>query len=140
MPISIRNKWLMEIKLPFSYFSVFIDSDSPNQTLEKKSGQLGDSNQTFVSVALNSEFSIDLYNKTFVLCSRYGLILLRILSFWPAFLQMFLIWVWKFMFLSNVIPRISTSLLFFILKSLKCKFSVSSIFWPMHIKPVFFWV
>ena len=71
----------MEIKLPFSYFSVFIDSDSPNQTLEKKSGQLGDSNQTFVSVALNSEFSIDLYNKTFVLCSRYGLILLRILSF-----------------------------------------------------------
>ena len=140
MPISIRNKWLMEIKLPFSYFSVFIDSDSPNQTLEKKSGQLGDSNQTFVSVALNSEFSIDLYNKTFVLCSRYGLILLRILSFWPAFLQMFLIWVWKFMFLSNVIPRISTSLLFFILKSLKCKFSASSIFWPMHIKSVFFWV
>ena len=140
MPISIRNKWLMGIKLPFSYFSVFIDSDSPNQTLEKKSGQLGDSNQTFVSVALNSEFSIDLYNKTFVLCSRYGLILLRILSFWPAFLQMFLIWVWKFMFLSNVIPRISTSLLFFILKSLKCKFSASSIFWPMHVKPVFFWV
>ena len=35
------------------------------------------------------------------------------------FLQIFLIWVWKFMFLSNVIPRISTSLLFFISKLLK---------------------
>ena len=37
-----------------------------------------------------------------------------------------------------VIPRIFTSLLFFILKSLKCKFSASSIFWPMHIKASFF--
>ena len=51
-PISITNKWLMGIKLSFSFFSVFINANNPTRTLEQKLGRLGDANQTFVSVAL----------------------------------------------------------------------------------------
>ena len=36
----------MRIKLPFSYFPVFIGTDSPTRAFEQKSGQSGDANQT----------------------------------------------------------------------------------------------
>ena len=50
MPISITNKWLIEIKLPFGLFSVFLDADHPTLTLEQNLGWSGDTNETFVSV------------------------------------------------------------------------------------------
>ena len=48
IPISITNKRLMEISLPFSIFSVFIDADHPTLTLEQKSGRSSHANQTYL--------------------------------------------------------------------------------------------
>ena len=42
--ISIANKLLMEIKLSFSCYSIFIVANPPIWTLEKKSGQSGEGN------------------------------------------------------------------------------------------------
>ena len=38
----------MEINLPFSFFSVFIDADHPTLTLKQKLGRSGDANQTYL--------------------------------------------------------------------------------------------
>ena len=46
MPILIINKWLMEINLALSFFSVFIDADQPTLTLERKLGRSGDAKPT----------------------------------------------------------------------------------------------
>ena len=38
----------MEINLPFSFFSAFIDADHPNLTLDQKPGWLDDANQKYL--------------------------------------------------------------------------------------------
>ena len=55
MPISITNKWRMERNLPFSFFSVFKDADHPTLTLEQKSGQSDDANQTYLWASPNGQ-------------------------------------------------------------------------------------
>ena len=47
-PISVTNKWLIGVKLSFSYFSVFIDADLQTRTLEQKLCRSGDANQTYL--------------------------------------------------------------------------------------------
>ena len=48
MPISITNKWLMGIKLSFSYFSVFIETNPLTLTSEKKLGWLSDTEKIYL--------------------------------------------------------------------------------------------
>ena len=47
-PISITDKWLIGIKLSFSNFSIFIDTDPPTWTLKQILGRSGDANQTYL--------------------------------------------------------------------------------------------